>query len=227
MLPMMMRPTSFSLVVEVRQLELPGQVVVERRRLGERRLERRQVLAVAAVRRHRRGARVVVEVVLPVDLVDRGAVGLDLDLVGVLDRRLLERRQLGVARALHLHRELVVAPEQLALLALLGRDLEVVFEDRVLEHLLVDHIHELHPGQLKQLDRLLELRRHDELLTQSQLLAHLHAHRRSSFKSVSLDYSPGRPSRWPEVGISPTRLRLYPSAPAMSTPGAGSWHRCC
>jgi hypothetical protein len=92
--------------------------------------------------------------------------------------------------------ELVVAAEELALLALLRRDLEVVFEDRVLEHLLVDHVHELHARELEQLDRLLELRRHDELLAQAQLLAHLHAHRRSSFGSVRLAALNGPKLAW-------------------------------
>ena len=62
------------------------------RRLGQRRLERRQLVAVAAERRHRRRHRVVVEVVLPVDLVDRGRVALDLGLRDAVDDRALDRR---------------------------------------------------------------------------------------------------------------------------------------
>ena len=51
-----------------------------------------------------------------------------------------------------------------------------LLEDRVLLQLLLDQRGELLPVQLQQLDRLLQLRRHDELLGESQLLSELDGH---------------------------------------------------
>jgi hypothetical protein len=47
--------------------------------------------------------------------------------------------------------------------------LEVLFEDGVLDHLLIDERLELGARHLQDLDRLTQLRRHDELLRQSLL----------------------------------------------------------
>ena len=52
--------------------------------------------------------------------------------------------------------------------------LGLILEDRVLEHLLLHEVDQLHSRHLQQLDRLLELRRHDELLGLAKLLLDLH-----------------------------------------------------
>ena len=77
---------------------------------------RRHLLAVAAERRHRRAHRVVVEVVLPVDLVDRRRVALDLGLGDAVDDRAFDRR-LGRAGALELVELLLVAAHLVAFAA--------------------------------------------------------------------------------------------------------------
>jgi hypothetical protein len=51
-----------------------------------------------------------------------------------------------------------------------------VFEDRVLLHLLLDEAHQVQLGQLEQLDRLLQLRRHHQLLGEFELLLEFDRH---------------------------------------------------
>ena len=51
-----------------------------------------------------------------------------------------------------------------------------VFEDRVLHHLFADQVDELHSRQLQQLDRLLQLRGHHELLAELVDLLDLDRH---------------------------------------------------
>ena len=51
-----------------------------------------------------------------------------------------------------------------------------LFENRVLLKLLLDEAHEFEPIQLKQLDGLLQLRCHHQLLAQAQLLFQLEGH---------------------------------------------------
>src|SRR5574338_1116133 len=123
----------------VDHLELPRQVVVQARRLGQRRLEGRQLLAVAAERGHRRRHRVVVEVVLPVDLGDRRRVALDLGLGDAVHDGAIERG-LGRAGALELVQRLLVATHLVPLATALVLEVELVVENRVLEHLLMHEV---------------------------------------------------------------------------------------
>ena len=51
---------------------------------------------------------------------------------------------------------------------LIGDDL---FQQRIFLHLLVDHVDQIQPRHLQKLDRLLKLRRHDQLLGQFQILS--------------------------------------------------------
>jgi hypothetical protein len=141
------------LVGEVREVELPGEVVVERPLLDHRLRVARQIFGrdVAPVRRSRGpGQRVVVEVVLPVDLVLAAVAA---DLLGLVARQRpvdrlalhpIDRRPLGAVR-----RRLVrVAGHRL-------------LEQRVLLDLFADDLR-LHAESCSS-DRLLQLRRHDQL----------------------------------------------------------------
>ena len=66
--------------------------------------------------------------------------------------------------------------------AFLERDrLGVLLEHRVLLELLMHHVDELEAGQLQQLDRLLELWRHHQLLRQLQLLPEFHSDHYATF----------------------------------------------
>ena len=56
------------------------------------------------------------------------------------------------------------------------RSLEALLEHRVLLELLLDQVDQLHARQLQQLDRLLELRRHHQLLRELQLLLEPECH---------------------------------------------------
>jgi hypothetical protein len=130
---------------QVGHLELPDQVVVERLGPGQGGLEGRELVRVGPVGRHRRRHAVVIEVVLPVDLVDRRAVGLDLG-----GRLLLVHHvgdgKLGVSGLLDLPDHQLLVRYRRGILVFVAPDLEVVLENRVLEHLLADQIHQLHPG---------------------------------------------------------------------------------
>ena len=52
-----------------------------------------------------------------------------------------------------------------------------LLEDRILLQLLLDQVDQLEPGQLQQLDRLLQLRRHHQLLAEPELLFEFDRHR--------------------------------------------------
>jgi hypothetical protein len=95
---------------------------------------------------------VVLEVALPVDLVLLGTA--------VVDHRAI------VAGDLRLERALVPRIVHLSAVA----PLERVFEDGVLQELFLHHLGELHSGHLQQPDRLLQLRRHHQLLRKLDLL---------------------------------------------------------
>ena len=127
------------LLVAGLQRELPHQVIRERRRGRQRVLDRRQLLDF--LRRARAVA--VVEVVAEEVLVVGVVPG-----VGLVGGRLLG----GLLGLLLFGR-----------LELLGRDF---FEERVLDHLLVQEIGQLQRGHRQELDRLLERRREDELLNE-------------------------------------------------------------
>jgi hypothetical protein len=58
----------------------------------------------------------------------------------------------------------------------LFRPFSDLLENGILDELLVDHLRELHTIQLKQLDRLLKLRRHHEGLAKSQALFEFKRH---------------------------------------------------
>jgi hypothetical protein len=135
------------LLREVRHLELPRQVVVQAHRLGERRLERWHLLAVAPEGGHGRTHRVVVEVVLPVDLVDRAAVALDLGLGDPVHHGPLDRG-LGRSGTLQLVQVLLVPADLVALATALVVEIHLVVEDGVLEHLVVHELGQLHSRQL-------------------------------------------------------------------------------
>jgi hypothetical protein len=139
---------------QVRHRELPGEVIEERVGLGQRLLDRRQILAVAADAAGHRGRRVVVvEPLLPVDLVGGRRVGGDLGrLVGLGDRLDLGLGLLAADGVLGVDGVVVGA--------------QLLFEDGVLFELGVDGVDELQAVELKQADGLLQLRRHDELLCQ-------------------------------------------------------------
>ena len=126
-------------LVADRHAQLPQQVVVEVRRLGEGVLDRRDL---GDLRRPHAPVRAVVEVVLE--------EALDLDL--------LER----VLRALPLLDRLLLR-DLLGRLRLLDRDL---LEQRVLHHLLLEHLGQLEGRERQQLDRLLQRGRQDQPLRQ-------------------------------------------------------------
>ena len=105
-------------------------------RRRQRRLEPRHLIVRPTPdRRHRRFVRLILEVTLPVDLFLFCFMRLDL--------RHGRFFRAGTAR-----------------LARLGP----LLEDRVLEQLFLHELAQLHARHLQQLDRLLKLRRHDELL---------------------------------------------------------------
>ena len=133
------------------------------------RFEGRQVVEVD-VALVRRGGRLVelvaVEVGVPVDL---GGGVLRLDLLGVVgDGRVGDGRGLQVAG---LQRGLAGRLVREIAVHLVGR-----LEERVRLHLLADLLDELHARQLEQLDRLLQLGRHHQLLRHPQALFELHPH---------------------------------------------------
>ena len=64
-----------------------------------------------------------------------------------------------------------------AILGLVRRFLNL-FQGWIFFQLLPDRVYQLKPGQLQQLDRHLELRRHDELLGQFELLSEFNCHLR-------------------------------------------------
>ncbi len=129
---------------DLRHVELPEEVVVEVGLAGEAVLDRRLL----ALLHHRRGAGalpVVAEVGVEVDVLHRLRV---VDPVAV-DRRLGGRGLLRLRRLV------------------LG-DVPGLLEDRVLHQLLREKRVELHAGHLQKLDRLLQRRRHHQLLRQLQ-----------------------------------------------------------
>ena len=130
-------------------------------RLGEVLLDRRQLLEAASVLRQRLLERAVLEELLPVDL-PRLLFGLARYLVARV--RLLVHVRLG---PLWLGRGLAAFTRA----GTLGL---VVGEDRIVVELLPDLVDELEPGQLQQANRLLQLRRHDQLLRQAELLLDFH-----------------------------------------------------
>ena len=147
-----------------------AQVVDEVALLREVLLDGRQLLEAAAARRQGLLERAVLEELLPVDLLDLLVLGPLLEVrrraraVSVTPIALLAgRRRLRRARAL----------DRLAVGAGARVDL-VVGQDRVGVELLADLVDELEARKLQQADRLLQLRRHHELLAELELLLDLH-----------------------------------------------------
>ena len=132
-------------LVGLRHVQLPEQVVVEVERLGERVLDRRHLGHLG--RPHAALAAAVVEVVLE--------EALDLDVL----ERVVGALALGLGLRLRLLRDL------LAGLGLLERHL---LEQRVLHHLLLEHLGQLQRRERQQLDRLLQRRRQDQPLRQAR-----------------------------------------------------------
>jgi hypothetical protein len=156
-------------VVEPEHAELRHQVAVQVLLLDEVRLERGQIVHVdvAAVGRGRRLVELVaVDVRVPVDL--RRLVPLHL-------LRLLRGRGLRRLRGL----EVLRLQRRFAgrLLREISLDLVWLLEERVLVHLLAHLLQQLHPGELQQLDRLLQLGSHHQLLRELQVLLEFHPHR--------------------------------------------------
>src|SRR6185436_4428293 len=75
----------------------------------------------------------------------------------------------------------LVPPHLVALAAALVLEVQLVVEDRVLEHLLVHEVGQLNSRELQEPDRLLQLRCHHQLLRQLQFLAHFHRHRTTPY----------------------------------------------
>jgi hypothetical protein len=126
--------------------------------------------------------RIRVEIVLPIEVGDLLGVG-----------RLGHRVGAGVAHEFVL-RELggglggVAGLGRIARTRGLGRGavllaLDALLEHRVLLQLLLHEIDELHARELQQLDRLLQLRRHHQLLTEADLLLELECHEDRSYAS--------------------------------------------
>ena len=156
------------LVGEVAELHLPAQVIDERRALGEVLLDRRELFEAAAVARQGLLKRAVLEELLPVDLLDPLLVG---PLLQVATRRPSPRpwpANRGRGGSLMASAVLGVAVRAGPRIDLL------VGEHRVGIELLADLVDELEARELEQADRLLQLRRHDELLTELELLLYLH-----------------------------------------------------
>src|SRR5262249_37511170 len=80
---------------------------------------------------------------------------------------------------------------------LLGGGLHPILEDGVLHHLFTDQVDQLHARELKQLDRLLQLGGHHQLLAELEMLLDLHRHQRGPSRSPFL----GR-SRSIEFGVN-------------------------
>ena len=90
-------------------------------------------------------------------------VGVEVDLVeGVL--LLLRRGRVGRCRLLGRRPRVFAASPLRRLLVLF-----LLFEERVFDHLLGEDFLELEPGHLQQLDRLLQRRRHDQSLGESEV----------------------------------------------------------
>jgi len=146
-------------------------VLVERLGAGQRRLDRGALLVAAvalADRARRRGRHVLhrLGVGVPVGALLRHLVGLDLG--AALGRRLqglLRRRVDGVLQLDRADRLLVAGPDLLRLL-----------EQRVLHQLAAYEVLQLVPRELQELDRLLQLRGHHQLLAHPQVLPHLKCH---------------------------------------------------
>ena len=146
MLPMMNAPISFTARRGVAHAELPGQMIGEVRRTGERVLDGELFVLLPHPARVVAVLDVVLEVGVVVDLVE-----------GVL---LLLLRRLGGLRFFLGLRLFLRFRFGFFLLRFLGRFLE----ERVFEQLLVEDFLELELRQLQQLDRLLQRRRHDQFL---------------------------------------------------------------
>src|SRR3989449_1344368 len=166
------RTDPFLLGGQVGHAELLHEPFGETLRARERALDRRQILgAVSATRRRGVLGLVIVEVLLPVDV-----VALDIAFCARLEVRLGDlgsgRGQLARLDALvqgrdQLRRRFV----ELGLGAFLR-----LFQERVLLHLGTDQIDQLEPRELQELDRLLQLGSHHQLLRQSQTLLQLQRH---------------------------------------------------
>ena len=165
------------------ELELPLEMVGQRRAPREGRLQR----AAIVVRAHpAAGLGIGVRVAAPVELREPVA------LLGVPGRLALFG---GLGRG---------GRRELHVLADLGGelllDLAGLLEDRVLGELLLDDVDELEPRELQQLDRLLQLRRHHQLLGQLELLLELDRHSSSTRAGSSLrgrSRGPADPRRSP------------------------------
>ena len=140
---------------EVRKPELPQQVIGERDARSEIRFERRPIVGPLGTARERPR----LHVVLPVDVADELVRGWLTRLRSRIGR--LRPLCLGLERGRLLTRGL--------LLGLASILVERLFQDRILDKLLLDAGLELEPRQLEQLDRLLQLGSHDELLAQPEI----------------------------------------------------------
>jgi hypothetical protein len=157
---------------------LPDQVVTEVALPGERGLESWEVL-VAHVLVRRGGVAlqlVVIEVLVPVDLVGTLLALHLLCLLGLLGER-RQLLQLGLGGA-----------GPVGTLLLVG----TLVEQRVLVDLGADEIDELQPRELQELDGLLQLGRHHQLLRHLEVLSELQAHGWTSGcrSSSSRNFSP-------------------------------------
>ena len=155
---MISSPSFFSSSRQRDHRELPGQVVFERGGLGEDVFKARELFVDLAHRR--RGARSGVELLdigFPVEVVFAGD---ELFFLGLgLDKGFFIAQLLGfgiVGLRLHSSGGLVFAL----------RSFSQLLEDGVFHHLLGDDFLELHAIQLKQLDGLLQLGRHHQLLAE-------------------------------------------------------------
>ena len=164
-----------------RQLQLPQQVVAQTLASRVGGVDRRPVVGPDHLAHSRMGIRV--EVVLPVDVGDLLGIGrLALRGLGIRTRLGLRfgirgagGRKLGGRLGGVDHLVRLTGLRRLGGRAVLV-DLHALFEDRVLLELLVHEVDQLHARQLQQLDRLLKLRRHHQLLTEPYLLLELERH---------------------------------------------------
>ncbi len=142
-------------------------MIDERRALGEVLLDRREFFVAAPVARQGLLQRAVLEELLPVDLLDALLVGplLQVGHVGLLGghggrvgggRFIDGLPVLGVTICARPRVDLLVGQHWIGI------------------ELLADLVDELEARELEQADRLLQLRRHDELLTELELLLYLH-----------------------------------------------------
>ena len=157
-------------VAEVAHLQLPHQVLCTLAgRLREVLLDGRELFEAAAAGRQRGLEGAVLEELLPVDLLHLlvlgalGHVDVALEALGLTDAFL--DGLLGVQRA---------GARAVGVVAGAGVDF-VIGQDRIGVELLANLVDELEARKLQEANRLLQLRRHDQLLAQLELLLDFHS----------------------------------------------------